>query len=200
MVSAQTQSSEQSGQSSSGINKAFLPYAKAALGRAAQVGDQGYVPYMGLDVALPDSLVNSWQGVADRNASFNGGPSQDIRSQMPLQTQDGVQGLGSYAGYQNQLSQLQQNYPGLYDYIKSFAIDPVTGEPGSRSFAANPITDPNKPGGGGGGGGGGNGNGARPGRANDGNAFQPWYFTKNRDFITQPDLYNNTYGTRAYKP
>jgi len=197
MVSANTSSSDQKGQSSSGINKAFLPYAKAALGRAAEVGDQGYVPYMGLDVALPDSLVNSWQGVADRNASFNtpGVAAQDIRSQMPLQTQDGVQGLGSYAGYQNQLSQLQQNYPGLYDYIKSFAIDPVTGKPGSRSFAANPITDPNKPGGGGG-----NGNGPGPGQANNGDAYQNWYYTANRDFIQQPDLYNNTYGTRAYKP
>jgi hypothetical protein len=196
MASMNTSSSEQSGQSSSGINKAFLPYAKAALGRAAEVGDQGYVPYMGLDVALPDSLVNSWQGVADRNASFNtpGVAAQNIRSQMPLQTQDGVQGLGSYAGYQNQLSQLQKNYPGLYDYIKSFAIDPVTGKPGSRTFAANPITDPNKPGGGGGG------NGYGPGEANNGDAYKNWYYTANRDFISQPDLYNNTYGTRAYKP
>lgn len=196
MASMNTSSSDQKGQSSSGINKAFLPYAKAALGRAAEVGDQGYVPYMGLDVALPDSLVNSWQGVADRNASFNtpGVAAQNIRSQMPLQTQDGVQGLGSYAGYQNQLSQLQQNYPGLYDYIKSFSIDPVTGKPGSRSFAANPISDPNNPGGGGGG------NGPGPGEANNGDAYKQWYYTANRDFISQPDLYNNTYGTRAYKP
>jgi hypothetical protein len=131
MVSANTQSSEQSGETQSGMNKAFMPYAKAVMTRAGQVGDQGYVPYQGQDVAIPESMVNSWQGVADRNASFNGGPAQDIRSQMPLTTENGIQGLSSYGGYQDQLAKLKESSPGLYDYISSFAIDPVTGKPGS---------------------------------------------------------------------
>jgi hypothetical protein len=195
MVSANTSESSQKGSTSSGLDKAFMPYAKAVMNRAGQVGDQGYVPYQGMDVAIPESMVNSWQGVADRNASFNGGPAQDIRSQMPLTTQNGIQGLSSYAGYQDQLEQLKTSSPGLYDYIKSFAIDPVTGKPGSRSFTANPIQDPRKPGGNGG-----NGNGAMPGAASNGDAAQNWYYTRNRDSISLPDLINNTYGTRAYKP
>lgn len=195
MGSFGTQDSEQKSSSQSGINKEFLPFAKNALIRAGQVGDQGYVPYMGMDVALPDSLLNSWQSTADRAASFNtpGQAAQDIRSQMPITEQNGIQGLSSYAGYQDQLSQLQKNYPGLYDYIRSFSIDPVTGKLGSRAFG-NMSLGGNKPGGGGNGGGN-----VQPGAANNGDAYKSWYYTKNRDFITQPDLYNNTYGTRAYK-
>lgn len=148
MGSISDQNSHQS--STSGINPKFLPFAMDALKRAEQVGDMGYVPYMGNDIAVPDSLINSWQSAANRSATFNtpGQAAPDIRSTLPLQTQDGVQGFSSYDGYKNQLAQLQQNYPALYEYIKSFAIDPVTGVPGSRTF--NP--DVNHPGGGGGGG------------------------------------------------
>lgn len=141
MGSFGSSSSEQNASSSSGINSKFLPYALDALNRAEQVGNQGYTPYMGMDVALPDSVVNSWQQVADRNAAFNtpGKAAADVRSSLPLTTQNGIQGFSSYAGYQDQLGQLQKNYPGLYDYIKSFAIDPVTGKPGERTLntAAN---------------------------------------------------------------
>lgn len=136
MGSFGTSESKQNASSSSGINPKFLPYALDALDRAEQVGNQGYTPYMGMDVALPDSVINSWQQTADRNAAFNtpGQAAQDIRSQMPLTSQNGIQGLSSYAGYQDQLAQLQKNYPGMYDYIKSFAIDPVTGKPGERTL------------------------------------------------------------------
>lgn len=193
MGSFGTSSGEQESHSTSGINKEFLPFAKNALIRAGQVGDQGYVPYMGMDVAVPESMVNSWQQVADRNAAFNKTQAQDIRSQMPLTTQNGIQGLSSYAGYQDQLAQLQKNYPGLYDYIKSFAIDPVTGALGSRAFGNMSLGTGNRPGGGGGRGGNGLG-----GTDRFGNPVQQWYYTKNRDFIPLPDLINNTYGTRAY--
>lgn len=122
--------------SNSSINPKFLPYAMDALDRAEQVGNQGYTPFMGNDVAVPDALINSWQGAANRSAAFNtpGQAAPDIKSTLPLKTQNGVQGYSSYDGYQNQLAQLQQNYPALYDYIKSFAIDPVTGTPGSRTL------------------------------------------------------------------
>jgi len=127
-------SSKQESSASSGINKKFLPYALDALDRAEQVGNLGYVPYMGNDVAVPDSVVNAWQNTANRSAAFNtpGQAAASVRDSMPLQTQNGVQGLSSYGGYQDQLAQLQKNYPGMYDYIKSFAIDPVTGKPGER--------------------------------------------------------------------
>jgi hypothetical protein len=192
MGSFGTSSSEQESTASSGINKQFLPFAKNALIRAGQVGDQGYVPFMGNDVAVPDSLVNSWQQTADRSAAFNGTPQQDIRSQMPLQTQNGVQGLSSFSGYQDQLAQLQKTYPGLYDYIKSFSIDPITGKLGSRAFGNMSLDSGKKPGGNG------SGNGAMPGAASNGDAAQNWYYTRNRDSISLPDLINNTYGTRAY--
>lgn len=193
MGSFGTSSGEQESHSTSGINKEFLPFAKNALIRAGQVGDQGYVPYMGTDVAVPESMVNSWQQVADRNAAFNGGPRQDIRAQMPLTTQNGIQGLSSYAGYQDQLQQLKTNYPGLYDYISSFAIDPVTGKLGSRAFGNMSLGTGNRPGGNGGRGGNGMG-----GTDRFGNPVQQWYYTRNNDSIHLPDLINNTYGTRAY--
>lgn len=194
MGSFGTSSSEQKSNASSGINKEFLPFAKNALIRAGQVGDQGYVPYMGMDVAVPESLVNSWQQTADRSAAFNGTQAQDIRSQMPLTTQNGVQGLSSYAGYQDQLAKLQENYPGLYDYIKSFSIDPVTGKLGSRAFGNMSLG-----GNGGNGGGNGGGRGGQAGADRFGNPYQNWYYTNNRDFISMPDLINNTYGTRKYQ-
>jgi len=123
-------SSSSKQKSSSGINSAFMPYAMDALNRAEQVGNQGYTPYMGNDVAVPQSLVNSWQGAADRSATFNtpGKAAPNIAASMPLTTKDGIQGLSSYEGYQNQLEQLKKNAPGMYDYIRSFAIDPVTGK------------------------------------------------------------------------
>lgn len=134
MGSFGSQSSKQEASSSSGINKKFLPYALDALDRAEQVGNLGYVPYMGQDVAVPDSVINSWQQAADRNAAFNtpGQAAYDVRASMPLTTQNGIQGLSSYGGYQDQLAQLQKTNPAMYDYIKSFTIDPVTGEAGSR--------------------------------------------------------------------
>jgi hypothetical protein len=132
MGSFGTSSSNQKSNASSGINAKFLPYALDALDRAEQVGNLGYVPYMGNDIAVPDSVVNAWQNTANRSAAFNGTQAQDVRSSMPLQTQNGIQGLSSYGGYQDQLAQLQKNSPAMYDYIKSFAIDPVTGKPGER--------------------------------------------------------------------
>lgn len=134
MGSFGSQSSKQEASSSSGINKKFLPYALDALDRAEQVGNQGYVPYQGNEIALPDSVLNAWQNTANRSAAFNGRQSQDVRASMPVQTQNGVQGLSSYGGYQDQLAKLKESSPGLYDYIKSFAIDPVTGKPGSRTL------------------------------------------------------------------
>lgn len=137
-------SSKQKASSNSGMNAAFMPYAKAALNKAMAVGNQGYTPYMGTDVALPDALLDSWQGTANRNATFNtpGEAAPDIRAGMPLQTQNGVQGLSSYSGYQNQLEQLKANYPGLYKYIQSFAIDPVTGLPGENTLSGASLSTP----------------------------------------------------------
>lgn len=134
MGSFGSQSSKQQASSSSGINKKFLPYALDALDRAEQVGNQGYVPYQGNEIAMPDSVLNAWQNTANRSAAFNGREAQDVRASMPVQTQNGVQGLSSYGGYQDQLAKLKESSPGLYDYIKSFAIDPVTGKPGERTL------------------------------------------------------------------
>lgn len=135
--------SSQSGssQSSSAVDPRAWQYMTPALERGLATMNQGYVPYQGLDVAaFNPSQVAGMQGANDWSAAFNtpGQAAPSVAASLPqAQTQDGLTGYSSFQGYQDQLSKLKETYPGLYKYIQSFAIDPVTGAPGSRMASAS---------------------------------------------------------------
>lgn len=108
-----------------------------ALRRGADVADMGYVPYMGPEVAAfqPQQLTamrNNQSMAAD--LGLDAGPGY-----TPPPTTDfgnGMVGYGSYDPFMALLDQFKAERPGQFDYINSMFIDPVTGEPGSRSMAA----------------------------------------------------------------
>lgn len=108
-----------------------------ALRRGADVADMGYVPYMGPEVAAfqPQQLTamsNNQSMAAD--LGLDAGPGY-----TPPPTTDfgnGMVGYGSYDPFMALLDQFRAERPGQFDYINSMFIDPVTGEPGSRSMQA----------------------------------------------------------------
>jgi hypothetical protein len=119
-----------------------------ALQRGLALMNQGYVPYQGLETAaFNPQQVAGMQSANDWSSIFNnpsqqgstnlvGSPGNDVLSSLPKATTDpttGLTGYSSFAGYQDQLAKLKSTYPGLYNYITSFAIDPVTGVPGSNT-------------------------------------------------------------------
>ena len=121
------------------------PYVVDMFNRATNVANQGYTPYMGPDVAaFAPQQVQAMQGAQDWYTQFEhpGQAAPDVASQLMPATDfgNGMKGYSSYPGYLQQLSALAAKYPGLSDYIKSMAIDPVTGKPGSRTSAGSGTT------------------------------------------------------------
>lgn len=123
--------------------------AKRNLSRADYIGQIGYTPYYGPDVAAfsPMQLAAMNSTNAAANAFGMGGPA-DAMSGMPApQTYaGGVQGYGSAPLYQGALDQLQANAPGQFEAISNMFIDPVTGAAppapfGSSKPKSNPSTN-----------------------------------------------------------
>jgi len=98
------------------------------IARADEVSRLGYTPYMGPEVAA----FNKAQEAAFNN---NAAIARDIGitvpagSSMPAATDfgGGVWGYGSHDGYKRNLDAFREEYPGQYDYMRSFFIDPVNG-------------------------------------------------------------------------
>lgn len=122
---------------------------KQALALAMKVAKQGYVPYMGMDVAYDPSVAPAMQQANEWSQAFGMQPAFDQADMGPAPTmQAGIQGFSSYPGYQAELERLKATYPGLYKYIQSFAIDPVTGKqpkwpayqkPSGRNTTKKPV-------------------------------------------------------------
>tara|TARA_R110000787_G_scaffold54164_3_gene126202 strand:- start:39 stop:833 length:795 start_codon:yes stop_codon:yes gene_type:complete len=126
---------------------------KTALNLSQGQAQVGYTPYYGPDVAAFTPMQEaSFQNTSDMANAFGmsgGGMSQqDTMGGMgpPTQYANGVSGYSSAPIFEQSLEQLAQNRPGQKDYMDSFFIDPVTGEPGSRS---EPVVTPESSGGGG---------------------------------------------------
>ncbi len=108
---------------------------KLQLDRASAIAEQGYVPYQGPEVAaFTPQQVDAMQQSANWSAAFGGAGAQpmDVASTLPQAQRyaDGTTGYSSFGGYLDQLAALKSAFPGQFEYIKSFAIDPVTGGPG----------------------------------------------------------------------
>lgn len=99
---------------------------------ARQIAQGGYVPYQGGEVAaFSPQMTQGMQGSQDMWSAFNnpGGTVPQVAASIP-EAQDfggGLKGYSGYGGYQDQLANLQQSYPGLASYLRQFTIDPRTG-------------------------------------------------------------------------
>lgn len=115
--------------------------AQRAMQRGEQVGQIGFVPYMGPDVAAFTPQQQAAFAGTNQAASAFGLPStQGTGLPEPQTFAGGMQGYSSFPLYEEALAQLQQQRPGQFDAINSFFIDPVTGAaPTSGLAQANPA-------------------------------------------------------------
>lgn len=127
------------------LDPAFRPVYNDLANKAMIASAQGYTPYMGADVAaFNPQQIAGMQQANDWSAAFNN-PGQKAAqvtdSLMPAQDfGNGMRGYSSYGGYMDQLENLKKTYPGMFAYIQSQAINPVTGRLGSRAYLPQ---DPN---------------------------------------------------------
>lgn len=117
--------------------------ARRNLGKADDIAAMGYVPEYGPSVAAFTPMQEAaFQNTADAASAFGLGggnmSARDLRGGMdaPTTYAGGVRGYSSAPMYEDMLAQLEANAPGQYDYLRSFSIDPVTGEMGSRAAPA----------------------------------------------------------------
>ena len=117
--------------------------ARRNLSRADEIAAMGYVPEYGPTVAAFTPMQEAaFRNTADTASAFGLGggnmSAQDLRGGMdaPTTYAGGVRGYSSAPMYEDMLAQLEANAPGQYDYLRSFSIDPVTGEMGSRAAPA----------------------------------------------------------------
>lgn len=115
--------------------------AQRAVARGEQVGQVGYVPYMGPDVAAFTPQQRAAFAGSNQAASAFGLPSaQGTGLPAPETFAGGVQGYSSFPLYEQALAQLEATRPGQFEAINSFSIDPVTGAvPTSGLAQANPA-------------------------------------------------------------
>lgn len=121
--------------SSNSVPKYIEQGGQEAIARARDVANMGYVPYMGPDVALPgQGTLAAWQNQdAAANAFGMAAPTSTGLEGLPVANNGGVQGFSSFPGYKAALANLEGEYPGLYAYLKSMMIDPMTGADPTRA-------------------------------------------------------------------
>lgn len=117
--------------------------ARRNLNKADDIAAMGYVPEYGPSVAAFTPMQEAaFRNTADAASAFGLGggdmSARDLRGGMdaPTTYAGGVRGYSSAPMYEDMLAQLEANAPGQYDYLRSFFIDPVTGEMGSRAAPA----------------------------------------------------------------
>lgn len=109
--------------------------SRDAVERGMAVGDMGYTPYMGPEVA---AFNPAQEAAFNNNAAMAAdlGLSVPDRPSMPG-AQDfgnGIFGYGSYDGFMDTMDRFRQERPDQAAYLDSFFIDPVTGEFGENTF------------------------------------------------------------------
>lgn len=114
--------------------------AQQSIGTGTDVAATGYTPMYGVDVAgFSPMQTAAFQGT-DTMASAFGMPTTQNQSYLPpTQTIGGVTGYSSGNVFDANVEALQNKRPAQADYIDSFAINPVTGEMGSRTPDNQPV-------------------------------------------------------------
>ncbi len=135
--------------------------AQESLARGGYVGNIGYTPYYGPDVAaLTPMEIAAMQGTSSAASAFGlpgGGMTGMEGMPMPQTFAGGLQGYSSGGLYDQALAELEARRPGQYNAITGMFIDPMTGAPPALSFgpsvqpmdpmASAPLTYPTQGGG-----------------------------------------------------
>ena len=110
------------------------------IGMAGDVSALGYTPYYGPDVAaFSPQQQAAFQGTNQMADAF-GMPSASGQQYMPqATTMGGMTGYSSGDGFDAAVGELANRRPGQAEYLESFTIDPMTGEPGSRAGVNQPV-------------------------------------------------------------
>ena len=114
--------------------------AQQTVGVGTDAAATGYTPMYGVDVAGFSPMQEaSFQGT-DMMASAFGMPTTGGQSYLPpTKTIGGVTGYSSGDVFDANVAALGEKRPGQLDYIESFAIDPVTGQMGSKTPDNQPV-------------------------------------------------------------
>lgn len=106
--------------------------AQANIAQAQQVGQLGYVPYYGPEVAAMTPMqLAAGQGISSAAGAFGlpgGGMSPTQGMPQPQTFAGGVQGYSSGNVFEQALRNLQQNRPGQYQAMMDMFINPQTGQ------------------------------------------------------------------------
>ena len=110
------------------------------IGLARDVSQLGYVPYFGPDVASFSPLQQAaFQGTDQMAGAFGMPVAQGEYMPAPTTFAGGVQGYSSAPLFMESRGALQQNAPGLYNYLEGFSVDPMTGQPGAQTASQQPV-------------------------------------------------------------
>lgn len=121
------------------VPKWYEDAARAQIGMGQKVAQQGYTPFMGADVAaFTPQQLGGMQSASDWGTAFGMNPQTNIAASLPQSQQfaGGIQGYSSAPMYFDALNQLKTQMPGLYNYLKSFQVNPLTG---AKATAASDI-------------------------------------------------------------
>ena len=111
-----------------------------SIGMGRDVSQMGYVPYYGPDVAAFSPMQQAaFEGTNQMAGAFGMPTAQGQYMPEPTTYDGGVQGYSSAPVFEQAQQALQQNAPGQYDYLNSFNIDPMTGQPGSRAASQQQV-------------------------------------------------------------
>lgn len=92
------------------------------------MGQLGYVPYIGADVAaFTPQQIQGMQGTNDLASAFGMADRRDIASELPAPTDfgGGIRGYSSFPMYEDAINSLFAAYPAQAQYLAQFSMDPV---------------------------------------------------------------------------
>lgn len=118
--------------------------AEAAVGQGQRIGQIGYVPYAGPDVAAMTPLQGrAMQNTSDAAAAF-GMQSGGVNGLPGAETfANGVRGYSSRPLFSEAKQWLATARPGQFQYMNDFFINPQTGEAGQYAAEnTSPILNP----------------------------------------------------------
>lgn len=119
--------------------------SRAALQRAAQIQEMGYMPYMGPEVAVVNPYEQAMAANVGGMASAFGlqAPASLDMGGMPTVTQGGITGYTSYPSYIASLEMLRDLRPDMYEGLAGMTrYDPITGMINPNFQSNMPVVDP----------------------------------------------------------
>lgn len=111
--------------------------AERAVARGEQIGQIGFVPQMGPDVAAFNPTQEAAFAGTNQAAGAFGLPQSQGTGLPQAQDFGGIQAFSSFPIFEQQVQQLEAARPGQAAALQSFFIDPVTGEPAENQVGGS---------------------------------------------------------------